>query len=68
MKNTVFCLWSQGRRPVRARPRLGLVDLQAQLPTGWCDSCGGEVYRPGKAICTRCCGTERSNYESYESL
>ena len=68
MKNTVFCLWSHGRRPVRALPRLGLVDLQAQVPAGWCGSCGAEVYRPGKEYCTRCCGTERSNYESRESL
>lgn len=60
MKNRVICLWSHGRRPVQLHPPLGLTDLQAQIPAGWCGRCGGEVYRPGKPYCTRCCGTERS--------
>ena len=69
MKNAEFCLQSHGRRPVRPRPVLGLVDVQSQVPAGWCDRCGAEVYRMGKTCCARCRqGTERSIYEVCESL
>lgn len=69
MKNAEFCLQSHGRRPVRLQPVLGLADPQAQVPAGWCNRCGAEVYRPGADRCGRCRqGTERSIYEVCESL
>ena len=69
MKNVVLYLQSHGRRPVRARPVLGLADGQAQVPAGWCGRCGAEVYRIGACLCGRCRqGTERSIYEVCESL
>ena len=43
-----------GRKPVQARPPLGLHDPQAQVPAGWCGLCGAEVYRTGAARCDRC--------------
>ncbi len=71
MKNPVVCLWSHGRRPVRALPVIGLADRQGGIPAGWCGVCGAEVYRVGRSCCERCrnhSGTERSIYESCESL
>lgn len=70
MKNSVICLWSHGRRPVRALPQPGLVDRQGSIPAGWCSCCGAEVYRPGHSRCERCrrTGTERSIYELCKSL
>jgi hypothetical protein len=29
------------------------IDVQAQIPAGFCEECGGELYRPG-LICIRC--------------
>ena len=71
MKNPVIYLRSYRRRPVRAVPGLGLVDRQGEIPPGWCDVCGAEVYRPGCRCCERCRkngGTERSIYGLCESL
>ena len=71
MKEPVICLWSHGRRPVRAVPGIGLVDRQGGIPAGWCGMCGAEVYRPGRSRCDRCRkngGTERSIYGLCESL
>ena len=70
MKNPVICLWSHGRRPVRAVPVIGLKDVQAEVPAGWCGVCGAEVYRPGRSRCARCRkgGTGRSIYALCEPL
>lgn len=29
------------------------IDPQAQIPAGYCERCGGELYAPG-SICSRC--------------
>ena len=43
-----------GRKPVQARPRLGLCDVQAQAPADWCAVCGAEVYGANATRCSRC--------------
>lgn len=42
------------RRTVLRRMPLGLVDLQALPPRGWCVRCGAEIYRRGQDRCNRC--------------
>lgn len=70
MKDPVICLWSHGRRPVRAQPMPGRQDRWGGLPVDWCSGCGSEVYRAGMRYCGRCRsgGTERRMYEMCESL
>lgn len=29
------------------------IDAQAQIPAGYCEDCGGALYRPGN-VCIRC--------------
>lgn len=47
--------WNYPRRPVQRYPRYALEDAQGALPTGWCCSCGKEVYAwPVTELCQRC--------------
>lgn len=70
MKEQVICLWSHGRRPVRATPEIGMVDVQGSIPAGWCNVCGAEVYRSDRRRCGRCrrSGAGRSIYALCEPL
>ena len=62
-----FYLKPGHRQPVRLRQPLGLTDLQAQIPWGWCSKCAMEVYAPGKTMCDTC-KEEMENDESAKSL
>ena len=42
------------KRTVLRRMPLGLVDLQALPPRGWCVLCGKEIYAPGRGVCRKC--------------
>ena len=41
-------------RPVALRPRHDRRDEQQDLPFGWCERCGMEVWKRGEAVCEAC--------------
>ena len=42
------------RRPVRKGLYLTGADLQGEMPMGWCEVCGKEVYAQQKGLCEEC--------------
>lgn len=54
LTDQILYLKSGKRRPVLLHPVIGLRDMQAQIPHGWCMRCGREVYRFGSALCADC--------------
>lgn len=54
------------RRPVRIGLRIGLRDIQGEIPRAWCRSCGAEVFYGGADQCPRC-GKEAQSHV-YEKL
>lgn len=54
MWERVIYLRGKGRKPIRLTPYKAGVDLQNQVPFGWCSICGREVYDGKKYICEEC--------------
>lgn len=52
-KDAIY-LRGKSRRPVRLTPYKAGKDMQDQVPSGWCNLCGREVYEWGSDICTEC--------------
>lgn len=54
MWRDIIYLRPGGRRPVRTGGYAAGVDMQGEIPAGWCDLCGREVYDRRKFLCEEC--------------
>lgn len=52
---------SHKRRPVRLGIRPVFLDPQADIPRGWCECCGAEVFHPHQRQCQGCRDTKGEN-------
>lgn len=53
MTLTVYCK-SHKRRPIRFGYLPCFRDVQADIPAGWCQTCGSEVFIRGQTQCNQC--------------
>ena len=49
----IYCR-SHRRRPVRFGRLPPMGDIQGDLPAGWCECCGREVFTRGTRLCSWC--------------
>ena len=49
----VYCK-SHKRRPIRFGRDLPMRDAQAQIPAGWCERCGREIFARNERLCPWC--------------
>ena len=56
--NRTVYLKSHYRRPVRRVRPLGSVDVQGEIPPGWCSVCGAEAWEG--ELCRRCDCTKQA--------
>ena len=54
MRSGVLFLRPPDRQPVWIGPRLGLWDVQGQIPRNWCCRCGKEVFLQETNLCSKC--------------
>ena len=51
-----------GRRPIWLGVRPAMRDIQADIPAGWCEVCGKEVFSVGQQLCQVCALRKESEY------
>ena len=51
------------RRPVRFASIPLFRDVQSEIPSGWCDVCGCEIFTPGEDRCILCRQRKEKQYE-----
>lgn len=57
----IYCR-SHHRRPIRKGVNRAFRDVQAEVPAGWCETCGAEVFLPAQRQCLHCRSVKGENH------
>ena len=60
MARVIYCK-EQKRRPIRLGSLPSMRDIQADIPPGWCEVCGCEVFEAGRYRCPWCSDRKGEN-------